>query len=444
MTESRWPLVLRSCLRTSGPVHLVVLAMAGGLGLCELAPAVQAEDPPAKPAANAQREAEPKAAEAKKSPEKIAADNRKLQRKLQARTDLKVEKLALTDVVKKLAELHDITIRLDEAALKKANVSVDAPITASVENFTLSSTLKHILKDLKLQFGIVEGELVIGDALPAAEVEAKAKVAAVAAEALVVDVAEAAVVAGVMLQGGDAVGQQFQRHHKSLLQAELNLVQAVCQPTPEQMQQIRASVEKQAQGKLGGKPKAAGDAAQNVEGQKRAVLRQPVAVAQANPGDPLKLTRDWVAKAVKEHLSEDQAATYAREVAQRQADRREASIHAIVARFDRDLILSTQQREQITAKLTDNWNESWATSHLHILNADNWFPNIPEPYVVEFLTPEQKIIWKQNRSQNRNLNFGVQQFAGFMNGMFGEEFLMQDEAQPGKPAEAAGNEGPQE
>jgi hypothetical protein len=380
-------------------------------------------------------------ADARRAEERKRLVNLKLQRKLQARTDLKAEKLPLKDVVKKLAELHDIKIRLDEDALKKAGVASDTPITASIENFTLSLTLKHILKDHKLHFGIVDGEIVIGDQPPA---DAEPKPQAAVAVEVVEDgpVMQQVFVNGMMAQGGDAMVQQFQRQHKALLKAELILLQSVCHPTDEQLKQIHMAVEESLTGKIGKvKPEAAAGAERVVGARK--VMRMAVN-GQVAIGDPLKMTRDWVAKAVKAHLSEEQAAAYQNEVEQRNAARRESSVHAIVARFDRDLVLSDEQREQISTKIIENWNEAWSTSYMHILNSDQWYPNIPDQYVVEFLSPEQKTIWKQNRNQNRNVNFGVQQFAGFMNGMLGEEFLMQDEEQQAAPADAAASEGPQE
>ncbi len=88
---------------------------------------------------------------------------------MRARTDLKVEKLPLEDVVKKLADFHEVPIRLDQEALKKANVAIDAPVTVAIENYTLSAALKHILKDFGLYFAVVDGAIVITNTPPEPE-----------------------------------------------------------------------------------------------------------------------------------------------------------------------------------------------------------------------------------------------------------------------------------
>ncbi len=146
-------------------------------------------------------------------------DNRKIQRKLQARTDLKAENLPLKGVVKQIAELHEIAIRLDEVAAKKIGVSPDKPITVSIENFTLSLALKHILKDLNLHFGVVNGEIVIGDPPPPPEPEERPVQAPVAAAAEAVIFEAVPEMMQINGAGGEAQVQQFTRQHKALAES---------------------------------------------------------------------------------------------------------------------------------------------------------------------------------------------------------------------------------
>lgn len=60
----------------------------------------------------------------------------------------------------------------------------------------------------------------------------------------------------------------------------------------------------------------------------------------------------WV-KAVQSVLTEEQKKAYARELAERQAYRREAMTRYLVSAVDRDLRLSAQQREQLAAALAE-------------------------------------------------------------------------------------------
>ncbi len=414
-----------------------ILSLVFALALCPGAIVARADDPqpatkkavaekpqPDKPAADKPADKPVAAEDAKKAAEKKKVENRKLQRKLQARTDLKADNLPLKDVVKQLAELHDIAIRLDEAALKKLGVAPDKPITVSVENFTLALALKHILKDLNLHYGVVNGEIVIGDPPPPPEPEERPAPEAVVAEAVIMEAMPAMMPGAV---GGDAQVQQFTRQHKALLKAEMHLVRAVCKPTDEQLQKINEDLEQSLKNKLG----------LNDQNQKKVVRQR---AGQVLAGDPLQLSRAWVHKAVAAHLTAEQVALYQEQVDQRAADRRNASIHNVVARLDQDLALSAAQRDQITENLRDNWNDGWCPSPNQFIQMEQWFPKIPEKYILDLLGPEQKAIWKLNRNQNSGVVFAQAQFAGFMGGMFGEEFLWQDEEEAAGPkADAAPN-----
>src|SRR5262245_45659391 len=92
----------------------------------------------------------PKAESPKTEVPEPKATARSLQQKLLVRTDLEADKLPLKEVVKRLSEQCGVTIRLDEAELKKANVAPDAPVTASVKNLTLNRALAKILGELNL------------------------------------------------------------------------------------------------------------------------------------------------------------------------------------------------------------------------------------------------------------------------------------------------------
>ncbi len=87
--------------------------------------------------------------------------------------------------------------------------------------------------------------------------------------------------------------------------------------------------------------------------------------------------------------------------------------------------------------MRDNWNDGWCPSPNQFLQMEQWFPKIPDQYILEFLEREQKSIWKSKRNQNNNVVFGQPQFAGFMGGMFGDEFLWQDDEGEAGPKDLA-------
>jgi hypothetical protein len=361
----------------------------------------------AKPAA---KNVKPAAADEKKLEPKI------IQRKLRARTDLSVEKLPLQDVVKKLAEFHEIPIRLDKAALKKANVALDAPVTVNIQNYTLSAALKHILKDFGLHFGVVDGAVLITNTPP--EPEEQAVVADVAVVQQARQVQQMAV--------NEAQQLQQTRQYQAQLRAELNFARHACQATADEMRALRAELEKMDKNVKNQPPP-------NAAARKGMIVqRQVIRNGQVVQGDPLQLARDRLASAVKTCFSAEQAARFQEEVDQRTADGRRSAALNLVARLDREMILSAKQRDEITESLLAHWNDAWCASLQMFMYNDQFFPTIPDAHVVKFLNENQKKIWATIPK-----NQGQMVFNGFMGGILGEEVLW-NEDDADAPAKAPG------
>jgi hypothetical protein len=333
-------------------------------------------------------------------------DPKIIQRKLRARTDLKVEKLPLQEVVKKLSEFHEIPIRLDQEALKKANIALDAPVTVTIENYTLSAALKHVLKEFGLHFGVVEGAVVISNTPPEPEPEPVAAAA----------VAEIAVPMMVAMGGPNAQQLELTPQYQATLRAELNFAKHTCQATPEQMQALRDELKKNLKEQP---PAQAGVNVRNLGQRQVRVVQQ----GQGGAGDPLQLARDRLAKAVKTCLSADQAALFQEEIDKRALDRRRSAAHVLVARLDRELILSAKQREEISQSLLAHWNDAWGSSLQMFIYNDQFFPNIPDAHVVKFLNDTQKKIWPTIPK-----NQGAVMVNGVMGGMFGDAVMWDEDA----------------
>ena len=324
---------------------------------------------------------------------------------------MKVDKVPLQEVVKKLSDFHEVPIRLDPDALKKANVSLDAPVTVTIENYTLSAALKHVLKDFGLHFGPIDGVIVITNTPPEPEPGEPVTVAV-----------PAAVVAGI-LGGNDAQQLQLTREYQAALRAELNFARHVCQPTPEQFQSLREELAKD----LKVQPPQP-----NAPLGRGGVQRQ---VRNAQMVNPVQLARDRLAQAVKTSLSAEQATRFQEELDKRTLDRRRAAAHNLVARLDREMVLSETQREQITESLLSHWNDAWCSSLQMFMYNDQFFPNIPDAHVVKFLNDAQKKIWP-TIPKNQGAMFN----GGFMGGMFGQEILWDADEPEAAPADAAGKE----
>jgi hypothetical protein len=405
MIDTRAGLEPAPVVRRAAIAARLSLVLALLLVVPSVVPLCGDEPPPAdKPAA--------KAAPAADAPRK-KLDEKALRQKLLARTDLKVDKSPLGQVLEKLGEQHEIPIRIDAAALKRQGVTRNQLITVSVTNFALREALKHILKPLNLQFQVADGEILVTDA-EAEEVAKPAQrppgapvpVAVVAADEQAVNLAQ------------QQQQQQFSRQFRTIASSELHLARAVCEPTAEQLEALREDVEQSLKESL----------QQQTERQKRTVAmrRGQQHVFQIDLNSSAKLARDAVARAVKARLSSEQADRFNAELAQRAVDRREAAAHNFVARLDQELVFSAEQRSQVTAALLARWDDSWCQSLQMFIYDEQSLPNLPEPQIVKFLSPAQKKIWLTIPKNQGNVVFG----GGFMGGLLGEDIFADVEGDP--------------
>ena len=366
--------------------------------------------------------------EAKKPPAALNADVPTIRRKLQARTDLKVDKVPLKEVIAQLAKRHSIPIRIDENSLKKAQIAVDTPITASIKGLTLNASLRQILKDLHLSHDLKDGAIVISadaeDDLAAAgkaHVERKDEERVRAEEAARIADEVARVNQGRPGAGlidpdqaeGDVQQKEFARRFKSALRAELNFVQKVCEPTDEQMAEIRQVLEKYQSDMV----KKYSDIQKRVaRGQRQGVTTYP---------DPRKLIRDSLKKTLKTTLDADRWARFDSELEERRIDQTRAAVHNVVAKIDRDITLSAEQREKLVEALTAGWNPAWGLQFEMFLQQGGQFaPSLPPKLVTPHLNPIQKKIWSGTQANQQNQQVIFQQGVLLGGGMGGPGGIM--------------------
>lgn len=322
-----------------------------------------------------------------------------LELKLAARTDIVADKEPLAKFVERLAKQQGVTIRLDEAGLKRARVSPEAPVTASIRNFTLNATLKHVLDELALYY-VVEGDAIVVTGLsPAAAAAQKAAAEAErtrAAQRLKEQMppapapARAAAVQVRLLGAG--VQPQMAQQLRPLLIAELRFVRAACQPTKEQFHELVQAGDKclndVATSFAANQGRRAGPLVAQV-GPQAAPVPLPI---ELDPGRQIRL---GLATAVKEGLSEAQVARYVDESEKRAAHRRRVVIQMLVLRLDESLGLSAEQRAIITTSLSEGWQDAWS-AWLYLLDTTgNALPAIPRPGVAPHLSASQKQIWER-------------------------------------------------
>jgi hypothetical protein len=113
------------------------------------------------------------------------------------------------------------------------------------------------------------------------------------------------------------------------------------------------------------------------------------------PPNPIKLVRAILLRLVGECASPEQQARYVAEARRRDAHRKETAIHALVARLDRTLVLSSSQREQLLRMFESNWDEEWGVLNGIMGDDDAPLPAIPERLIMPLLSVSQRMTWKR-------------------------------------------------
>jgi hypothetical protein len=386
------------------------------LGCLPVAQAVSGQEAAPQPAAEKKEEApaksEPgkKADAAKDAPAEKRLEPRAMIRKLNAPTNVSFDKAPLKDVVSQLSKRHDVVIRLDEAALKRAKVSPDEPITATIKNLTLNAALQQLLKGLKLRHVSKDGQIVITSDVEELDlekvgkehVERKTEEAKVRAERVAAAERDAAVarqagapgmMPGLAAEDLAELEKQFTRQFRAAARIELNFVEKVCEPTPEQFQDIEDAVEKY----------RADIVNKYADQHKRAARGNRQVPGNPFPGDPHDMVRRSVARTVRTNLTAEQVARFEEETKERAADRQRAAVGYLVSRLDQDLNLSAEQREKLTESLAGNWNVTWDPQFDAMLRQPGaaFVPQLAERLVAPHLTPTQRKIWRASRENNQ-------------------------------------------
>jgi hypothetical protein len=183
--------------------------------------------------------------------------------------------------------------------------------------------------------------------------------------------------------------QQFGPQYRSLYRSELQFLRLVCQPTKEQNTKIVADGEKAYKALV---KTYAGFLRDQQQGR----------WDNGEKHDPRRQIDDALLRSVRTHLPVEQGARYAEEMRERNAASRRVTLSTLVVMVDRVLILSAEQRVQLTEILDQNWNDGWP---LFISRSGFYFPVMPDAKINPILTETQKSVWKG--VQKGNIHFGL-------------------------------------
>jgi hypothetical protein len=322
--------------------------------------------------------------------EQVEPPNLKTMRLLRSKAEFKVEIMSLADFAKFLTKRYKVPFRIDPAGLERARVEPSAPVSAEIAEMPLSAALKQILGRLNLDYRVVNGAVLITDPQPAVRLRRRPG-------RVVLHNGEAVIIQGAVpgANAGPALKQQALRQLGPLMQVEVLFAKRTCKPTREQMQKMKGDLQKLVQDDVN-------DFFDLMQGR--------VARAGGRFQVARKMLDDRLAGFIEANLSKERAGVYRDEVEKRNANEREVCVLNLVALLDRELGLSSKQREAIRQSLSENWDDSWSQAiEVGAMRGQNYVPSIPDDLVETHLAPSQCAVW-QNMQKIGNVNWGFQVF----------------------------------
>jgi hypothetical protein len=173
-------------------------------------------------------------------------------------------------------------------------------------------------------------------------------------------------------------------NYRSFFHMEYSFLRRICGPTESQRKRLARDAQR-----------AFHEAIVTYE----ALLRNPQPRRPGAPVgtsvDPRSLIREGLLRVAETHLPAEEADRYREEIAERIKDRKLMAIQCIVAKLDRELFLSAEQRVQIACSLFAGWDDAWLPTESQMLVADRYCSRIPRERFYGFLDDVQRTTWDE-------------------------------------------------
>ncbi|HBH52501.1 MAG TPA: hypothetical protein DDY91_11475 [Planctomycetaceae bacterium] len=375
----------------------------------------------------------PIADESRPNPAK-SEQGRKLLEKLRKSIKTRINNVSLNDAQENTAEEHDFRDRFDLEGGEHATIDPERTrVGINLPRRSHAEVLREILASLNLPLAIDDGEvlntnhtrqpgevkrkttadnapieqLVLGNSVVSDKnEEAEANKAPLASSRAVVQLERNDTALKEMM---DRERAYFRKQFQMSLRTELALSLRACRPNPEQRTEIRRAAEKAFEESL--------EKMVDIFVQKKRGWNGPP------PKSPniKEEVQQAITETVNRLLPADAAAAYTREVDARNEHRKKTTIQNLVSVVDRSVILSTEQRQKLTAQMTKHWSPDWGNALEYLQWVDNIFPNMPAECLDSVLTDNQKKVWAEVKNMDRSEFWGV----GF--GYFNAQFLLDGE-----------------
>ena len=385
------------------------------------------EDPPVTLPGN------PIADEARPNPAESEV-RRKLLEKLRQPINARINNISLKDALEKLAKEHEFRHRFDLEGVERANIDPEkAQVGVNLRRLAIAGVLREILGSHNLRFAFDDEEVLItnrpsqpggvkrkktADNASIDKVvlrnilvsdkndEAEAKEAQQAISRAVVQLGQPEINDTAQKEMKDRERAYFKKQFQTTLRTELVLSLRACRPNPEQRNEIRKAAEKAFEG--------AGEKWVDIQVQKK----------RGGNGQTPNIKEEVqqaITATVNRLLPADAAAAYKTEVDARIEHRKKTTIQNLVSWVDRNVILSAEQRQKLTAQMAKHWNPNWGNSLEYMQWVDNVFPNMPAECLESVLNDNQKKVWAEVKNMERSEFWGV----GF--GYFNAQLLLDGE-----------------
>jgi hypothetical protein len=176
---------------------------------------------------------------------------------------------------------------------------------------------------------------------------------------------------------------------RPLINVELSFVKRVCEPTDEQMTKIvEAAIQAHKAMADIVTPQGAAERIRVIEGAMFMGQNQ-----ERISVNPYQRIREDMAKLLVPLISAEQYTKYEEESKLREHYERETAVGIVLDMIDSRLVLSTDQRQQISEKLMSKWKEVDVLWLQNYRNNPNYLPTMPEHLFEQVLTDSQKELW---------------------------------------------------
>ncbi len=196
---------------------------------------------------------------------------------------------------------------------------------------------------------------------------------------------------------GNIFAQQFLPHFQKIHKGELHFMRMVCECDRQQYEKVAADSEptlKELAEKFG-----------QVNQNGFILVNAGLAGQEGeDKNDPQLQISRAILKSVRKNLPTELADRYEKELNERMEASKQAVVLAYVAKMDKLLHLTAEQRDRVTKLLDKKWKYSASRARL-LTMGDIYYPTMPDSDINELLSAPQKRVWAG--IQRGNISFGV-------------------------------------